>query len=70
MPFLGPCLFCVLFLSCSKPVDVVAIDHLPSVLPRESSEKFANKMTPYLMKLVEVRRICNSWVVKMSFFGS
>jgi len=53
---LGPCLFCVLYLSCSKPLDVVAIDHLPSVLPRESSEKFANKMTPYLMKLVEVRK--------------
>lgn len=40
-------------LSCSKPLDVVAIDHLPSVLPRESSERFASKMTPYLMKLVE-----------------
>lgn len=40
-------------LSCSKPLDVVAIDHLPSVLPRESSERFASKMTPYLMKLIE-----------------
>ena len=49
-------ILCFFFLSCSKPLDVVAIDHLPSVLPRESSEKFANKMTPYLMKLVEVRR--------------
>lgn len=45
-----PCERVKLFNS-SKPVDVSAIDHLPSVLPRESSERFANKMTPYLLKL-------------------
>ena len=44
------------FFSSSKPVDVSAIDHLPSVLPRESSERFANKMTPYLLKL---DKVCN-----------
>lgn len=33
---------------------MLAIDHLPSVLPRESSEGFARKLTPYLLKLVEV----------------
>lgn len=39
---------------CAKPLDVIAIDHLPSVLPRESSQRFANKMTPYLLKLGDV----------------
>lgn len=38
-------------LRCAKPLDVIAIDHLPSVLPCESSQRFANKMTPYLLKL-------------------
>ena len=61
------CIFYILFNSCSKPLDVVAIDHLPSVLPRESSERFASKMTPYLLKLVEVRRTCN--FVCLYFFG-
>ena len=61
-------IFYVLFNSCSKPLDVVAIDHLPSVLPRESSERFASKMTPYLLKLVEVRRTCN--FVCLKFFGA
>ena len=52
-----PCIFlCSVFFSSSRPLDVLAIDHLPSVLPRESSERFANKMTPYLEELVEVRR--------------
>jgi len=40
-------------LNSSRPVDVSAIDHLPSVLPRESSERFANKMMPYLLNLPE-----------------
>ena len=47
----------ILFFSSSRPVDVSAIDHLPSVLPRESSERFANKMTSYLLKLDKVRNI-------------
>ena len=41
----------VISFSSKRPVDVSAIDHLPSVLPRESSETFANKMTPYLLTL-------------------
>ncbi|XP_015772087.1 PREDICTED: saccharopine dehydrogenase [NAD(+), L-lysine-forming]-like [Acropora digitifera] len=39
--------------SSNRPVDVSAIDHLPSVLPCNSSERFANKMTPYLLSLPE-----------------
>ncbi|CAH3191906.1 unnamed protein product [Porites evermanni] len=38
----------------SKPLDVVAIDHFPSLLPRESSTRFADDSTPHLLKLTEV----------------
>ena len=30
------------------PFDVVAIDHLPSLVPRESSEEFAGALLPHL----------------------
>ncbi|KAI0023822.1 hypothetical protein F4780DRAFT_776446 [Xylariomycetidae sp. FL0641] len=33
------------------PVSVISIDHLPSLLPRESSEAFSNDLLPYLLKL-------------------
>lgn len=33
------------------PLDVVAIDHLPSLLPRESSEDFAEQLLPHLLDL-------------------
>lgn len=41
----------------SKPLDVVAIDHFPSLLPRESSTRFANDSTPHLLKLDQVKRL-------------
>lgn len=48
---------------CAKPLDVIAIDHLPSVLPRESSQRFANKMTPYLLRLGDVSIYNNSLLI-------
>ncbi|KAH6656978.1 saccharopine dehydrogenase [Truncatella angustata] len=33
------------------PVSVISIDHLPSLLPRESSEAFSGDLLPYLLKL-------------------
>ena len=33
------------------PIDVVAIDHLPTLLPREASESFCYDLLPYLQKL-------------------
>ncbi len=33
------------------PLDLVAIDHLPSLLPRESSEDFSRQLLPWLLKL-------------------
>ncbi|PFX19811.1 Saccharopine dehydrogenase [NAD(+), L-lysine-forming] [Stylophora pistillata] len=44
----------------SKPLDVVAIDHLPSLLPRESSTRFANDSTPHLLKLDQNRKRMNA----------
>ncbi|NND93023.1 MAG: saccharopine dehydrogenase [Granulosicoccus sp.] len=32
-------------------LDLIAIDHLPSLLPRESSEDFANQLLPHLLTL-------------------
>ena len=37
--------------SDSPRLDVVAIDHLPSLLPRESSEDFASQLLPHLLAL-------------------
>lgn len=33
------------------PIDVIAIDHLPSLLPREASESFSGLLLPSLLKL-------------------
>ncbi|MCJ1309911.1 Saccharopine dehydrogenase [Agyrium rufum] len=34
-----------------EPVSVISIDHLPSLMPRESSNAFSNDLLPYLMEL-------------------
>lgn len=36
------------------PLDVTAIDNLPSMLPLESSEDFANQLLPYLLELNKI----------------
>ena len=37
---------------CDDPVlDVTAIDNLPSLLPKESSEDFAGQLLPHLLAL-------------------
>ena len=43
-----------LYRKSSKPLDVVAVDHLPSLLPRESSTRFSDDALPHLRKLSEV----------------
>ncbi|KAI9139625.1 saccharopine dehydrogenase [Paraphysoderma sedebokerense] len=42
-------------------LDVVAIDHLPTMLPRESSEAFCNDLLPSLMQLAD-RSNARVWV--------
>ena len=32
-------------------IQVISIDHLPSLLPREASEAFSNDLLPYLREL-------------------
>jgi hypothetical protein len=34
-------------------VDVVAIDHLPTLLPREASDRFANDLLPSFLALAQ-----------------
>ncbi len=34
-----------------NPLDLIAIDHLPSLLPVESSQDFCSQLTPYLLQL-------------------
>ena len=34
-----------------KPLELIAIDHLPSLLPKESSEDYSNQLLPYLVAL-------------------
>ncbi len=38
---------------CTPPLDVIAIDHLPSMLPLESSEDYSNQLTKVLLELNE-----------------
>jgi saccharopine dehydrogenase (NAD+, L-lysine-forming) len=42
------------------PLEVIAIDHLPTLLPRESSEQFVKDLLPTLMQLPE-REKSNVW---------
>jgi saccharopine dehydrogenase (NAD+, L-lysine-forming) len=41
----------VIRLESSQRLDLTAIDHLPSLLPRESSQDFGGQMLPYLLTL-------------------
>ncbi len=36
------------------PLDLISIDHLPSLLPVESSEEFSNALLPYLLSLDQI----------------
>ena len=38
----------------STPLDVMAINNLPSLLPRESSEDFAGQLLPHLLGLADL----------------
>ncbi|MCW2832211.1 MAG: saccharopine dehydrogenase [Nocardioides sp.] len=45
----------------SAPLDVIAIDNLPSLLPREASEGFSADLTPHLLGLAEVDGPSGPW---------
>jgi len=40
--------------STSLPVDLISIDHLPTLLPVESSEEFCNALLPHLLAIDEI----------------
>jgi len=44
-----------------KPVEVISIDHLPTLLPRESSEQFCGDLLPTLLQLPE-RDTARVWI--------
>jgi saccharopine dehydrogenase (NAD+, L-lysine-forming) len=39
-----------------QPLDLIAIDHLPSLLPIESSEEFCSQLMPHLLQLDDMDR--------------
>ena len=43
-----------------RPLDVIAIDHLPSLLPREASEDFCKDLLPHLL-LLDRRKEVDVW---------
>jgi saccharopine dehydrogenase (NAD+, L-lysine forming) len=49
-----------------RPLDIIAIDNLPSVLPVEASTDFSAQLTPYLMSLGHARE---EWLRCASAFG-
>lgn len=42
------------------PLTVISIDHLPSLLPRESSEQFSQALMPSLLQLKD-RKTARVW---------
>jgi len=50
------------------PLDVMAIDHLPSLLPTESSIDFSRQLLPYLTDLLESKEMPKVWKTAKSFF--
>ena len=49
------------------PLSVIAIDHLPSLLPRESSEAFSAQLLPHLLN-VDKRDKNNVWLRAETLF--
>ena len=48
-------------ISGPDPLDVMAIDHLPSLLPAESSIDFSGQLLPYLTALLESEEMPRIW---------
>lgn len=51
-----------------KPLSVIAIDHLPSLLPREASEDFCRDLLPSLLVL-DRRHEAEVWMRAEKLFG-
>ena len=53
--------------SHGRPVEVVSIDHLPTLLPREASEQFSGDLLPTLLEYGE-RDTARVWVESEKLF--
>ncbi|MCO4793349.1 MAG: saccharopine dehydrogenase [Bacteriovoracaceae bacterium] len=51
-----------------KVLDITAIDHLPSLLPRESSEDFCNQLMPHLLNFLSGEIENSPWERSLSYF--
>jgi hypothetical protein len=51
----------------NPPLSVISIDHLPSLLPRESSEMFSEALLPSLLELKD-RSSCRVWTQAEKLF--
>ena len=49
------------------PLDVIAIDHLPTLLPREASEQFSSDLLPSLRELPN-RKTARVWTEAETLF--
>ena len=45
----------------TPPLEVIAIDNLPSLLPREASEGFSAELTPHLLGLGDDTSLSGPW---------
>ena len=52
----------------AAPLDVIAIDNLPSLLPREASEGFSADLTPHLLGLADGDGPTRPWVAARTAF--
>jgi len=51
-----------------KPIDLIAIDNLPSLLPRESSEDYAEQLFPHIEDLLLKQRFAPVWTGAQNIF--
>ncbi len=54
--FDNPCLRLIEQADEIKPLDMISIDHLPSLLPVEASEDFCEQLAPYLLQLDDLEQ--------------
>lgn len=52
----------------SGPLDIIAIDNLPSLLPREASEGFSADLTPHLLALADPEIVDGPWLAASASF--
>lgn len=48
-------------LKVSNEIDLTAIDHLPSLLPRESSEDFSSQLLPFIIDILQAEIEDTAW---------